>query len=273
MNGPIVSIIIPTLDNQDTIAICLESINQQTYDAIEIIVVDGGSTDFTNEICNKYNVTLLKPELGRSGARVKGARKASGKYLFHVDSDMELTPDVVRECVRISESFDALTVPETNISSSYWGKCTDVGKCISRQRKVGNLRFLPRKLYFDVGGHNPKLTGKEDEELHNLIKAEGASISYTTNLIRHHIGNVSLLDILSQRWLYIQSLSAYNDYSRDTKIDTQHADQKSSLIILLEEFKRRPSHVIGFLFLTVCTIFLSQVSQRAGHIANRNQDI
>lgn len=262
MTNQTVSIVIPTLNNQNTIAICLESIKQQTYESIEILVVDGGSSDLTTDICETYDVTLVRSELGMSAARIKGANLASGKYLFHIDSDMELTPNVVRECMNYVDVVDALIIPETNVGDSYWAKCTDVGKHISRQQKVGNLRFLPRQLYFDVGGHNQELLGKEDEEFHNLVAAEGASIGHTNNHIRHHIGNVGFLDILSQRWTYIRSLSAYEAYSRDAEIDSPSTSKRSTLSILLEEFKRRPTRVLGYLFLAACTAFLSQANQR-----------
>lgn len=262
MTNQMVSIVIPTLNNQNTIAICLESIRQQTYDPIEIIVVDGGSSDLTAEICKTYDVKLVRGELGMSAARVKGANLASGKYLFHIDSDMELTPNVVRECMNYVDIVDALIIPETNIGDSYWAKCTEIGKIISRQQKVGNLRFLSRQLYFDVEGHNPKLLGKEDEEFHNLVVSEGVSIGHANNHIRHHIGNVGFLDILSRRWSYIQSLSAYEEYSRDDGTDTSSTSKIFTLSVLINEFKRQPTRVLGYLLLAMCTAFLSQANQR-----------
>lgn len=261
MNGKLVSVIVPTFNNQDTIAVCLESIEQQTYDQIETIVVDGGSCDLTTDICRRYEVNLVVTELGRAAARTRGAERASGDLLLHVDSDMELTPNVVKECVEQSSTFDALIIPETNIGDSYWARCTDVGKTVSRRRQVGNLRFLPRELYFEVGAHNPELLAKEDEELHDLVRSAGASIGFTESLIHHHVGDIGLFEILSRRWTYIRSLPAYDRHSRIGSQLPESDSSESIASILLEETKRRPTSVAGYLILQVTTALLLRVNR------------
>lgn len=261
MSSAEVSIIIPTYDNQDTISICLESIEQQTYDNLETIVVDGGSSDLTKDLCRRYGVTLLETELGRSAARVEGARRASGEFLFHVDSDMELPPSAVEECVQQTKTVDASVIPETNVGDSYWARCTDIGKTISRKLETGNLRFLPRELYFGVGGHNPELVGKEDEELHNLVLSTGASIDCTEQPIRHHIGDVGFLEILSQRLAYIRSLSAYEEHARIDAPLAEPESPKSIARVLLEEAKERPQMMVGYLILQASTALLARTNR------------
>lgn len=252
------SIIIPTYNNQDTIAICLQSIQDQSYDNIEVIVVDGGSSDSTADISEQYNVTLLETSLGRSAARVRGAEVSSGEYLFHIDSDMELTPDVVKECVREMNRYDALIVPERNVGESYWAQCTDVGKYLSRTNQIGNLRFLQRQLYFEIGGHNSNLIAKEDEELHELVRRRGTNIGHTTNLIRHHLGKDGLLDILSRRWSYIRSLSTFKDDSRVSEFSKNRNAGKSTCRPIYDQLQERPKLVFGYLLMSLCTAALSQ---------------
>lgn len=89
-NYPLVSIIIPTLNSASVLVACLSSINTQSYskDKIEIIISDGGSTDNTIKIAQKYGCTLVSNPLktGESGKAV-GLKKAQGKYLIFIDSD------------------------------------------------------------------------------------------------------------------------------------------------------------------------------------------
>lgn len=88
MKSSLVSIIIPTLNAQKALAICLESIKNQKYHHIEIFVVDGGSSDNTLKIAKKYNCIILKNPLKTAeAAKVVGVGHAQGKYIALIDSD------------------------------------------------------------------------------------------------------------------------------------------------------------------------------------------
>jgi len=260
MNQPLVSVIIPTYNNQQTIAVCLESICQQTYDPIEVIVVDGGSTDRTVEICNRYAVTVLETSLGMAAARYRGAKEATGTWLFHVDSDMELSTKVVENCVTATQQHDALIIPEVNIGTTYWARCTDIGKHISRRNCVGNVRFLPRKFYFNIGGHNPDLLNREDRELHELVKQNGASIGHTSETIAHHLDGMGLQDILRKHLRYIQSLKGFENKSRISGDQFDREKEVDVASILMKELKTRPKLVPGFLLITAINFIISRTS-------------
>lgn len=259
MNQPLVSVIIPTYNNQQTIAVCLESIRQQTYDPIEIIVVDGGSTDRTIEICNRYAVTVIETDLGMAAARQRGAEQASGSWLFHIDSDMELSTKVIEDCIKATQKYDALVVPEINTGTTYWAQCTDLGKHVSRHNRVGNVRFLSRELYFEIGGHNPDLLNREDRELHELVKRSGASIGHTTETITHHLDGMGLQDILRKRLRYIQSLKGFDGRSRISEDQFDREKDIDIIGVLMIEFKTRPKLLPGFLLLTGITSVISRV--------------
>lgn len=94
MTNPTISVIMPTLHSEKTIEQALQSVVNQTFprDQIEILVVDGGSTDKTIAIAKKYNCTILKnnrrlPEF----AKHIGIMNAKGKYCVFLDSDEVLT--------------------------------------------------------------------------------------------------------------------------------------------------------------------------------------
>ncbi|MCU4802068.1 glycosyltransferase [Halobacteria archaeon HArc-gm2] len=259
MRSPKISVIIPTYNNQSTIGICLESINRQKYDNIEVIVVDGGSDDFTTDICGRYDVQLVQTELGRAAARVRGGELSSGDYLLHVDSDMELSPSVIKECVKASSQYDALIIPETNIGSTYWTKCTDIEKSISCRMESGNLRFLPKSLYDRVGGHNSELVVKEDEELHDLVKDHGANIGHINTVIKHHVGRETLLSILCQRWAYLQTLPQYHKFARTKHSENGSKKPTSFYSALIREAKYRPNLVPGYLLISLLTAVMVRV--------------
>ena len=84
-----ISVIIPTKNEEGYIEKCLVSLNRQRDYVKEIIVVDGGSTDRTVEIARKYaDVVLVDPELDSPGkGRNAGARIAKGSILAFVDAD------------------------------------------------------------------------------------------------------------------------------------------------------------------------------------------
>lgn len=88
MSNPKVSIIIPTLNAQKTIETCLKSIKKQRYPRFEIIIADGGSTDATIKIAQKYDCIIVDNPLQSAEAGKAAALKvAKGNYVALIDSD------------------------------------------------------------------------------------------------------------------------------------------------------------------------------------------
>lgn len=106
MKNELVSIIIPTYNAKQTIAKCLDSIINQTYKNIEIIIIDDGSQDGTAEwIESNYKeeqkVKLIKQEnQGPSAARNNGMRQVNGQYILFVDSDDFLSQNFIEEILK-----------------------------------------------------------------------------------------------------------------------------------------------------------------------------
>lgn len=88
-----VSVIVPVYNGEKYLNKCVESLLNQTYSEIEIILVDDGSTDNSGKICDTYQekddriVVLHKANGGVSSARNEGLKVAKGKYIAFVDSD------------------------------------------------------------------------------------------------------------------------------------------------------------------------------------------
>jgi glycosyltransferase involved in cell wall biosynthesis len=114
---PKISVIIPTFNREKTITYCLNSVSNQTYDNIEIIVIDDCSTDGTVDIVNSYsdrriNCIALKRNKGAQAARNRGIIEANGDWIAFQDSDdewikkkLEMQINVLKE-----ENFNPWTV-------------------------------------------------------------------------------------------------------------------------------------------------------------------
>ena len=100
---PLVSIVTPSLNQGRFIEETILSVKNQTYPRIEHIVIDGGSTDGTLDILEKYGNSLLwtsEPDTGQSNAINKGWRMSKGEILAYLNSDDTYMPRAVDTAVK-----------------------------------------------------------------------------------------------------------------------------------------------------------------------------
>ena len=106
MDEPKVSVIVPIYNTENELPRCIQSIQDQTFSDIEIILVDDGSTDSCPQICDDYakhdpRIRVLHKENGGvSDTRNTGILAARGEYLLQVDSDDYLEKDAVEQLLR-----------------------------------------------------------------------------------------------------------------------------------------------------------------------------
>lgn len=104
---PLISIIIPTFNNERVIVESIESALQQSYQNIEVIVVDDGSTDksatkIANYIKDIPNAKLIQQKnMGPSAARNNGFEHAKGEFLVFLDGDDRLHKEYIAECFKV----------------------------------------------------------------------------------------------------------------------------------------------------------------------------
>lgn len=114
-----ISVIVPVYNSIDCLEKCVRSICAQTYPDLEILLIDDGSTDGTDELCERLAGqdarirTYHKKNGGASSARNVGIRQASGEYLGFVDSDDYIEPDMYELMVGSARERD---VPIVQIS-------------------------------------------------------------------------------------------------------------------------------------------------------------
>ena len=118
---PLVSIIVPIYNAQDHIARCVESIRRQTYQNLEILLLNDGSKDVSLEVCKMYAnvdariVLIDKANSGVAATRNMGLREAKGKYLQFVDADDTIQPYATEMLVaRAEESGADLVIAHYN---------------------------------------------------------------------------------------------------------------------------------------------------------------
>ena len=113
---PLVSVIVPVYNIKEYLPRCVKSITEQTYQNLEVILVDDGSTDGTGELCDKLahqdkRIRVFHKENGgSSSARNLGIAQAQGQYLGFVDSDDYISPEMYERLVDGLRSGDVQIV-------------------------------------------------------------------------------------------------------------------------------------------------------------------
>lgn len=113
IHQPVISVIVPVYNVEQFLPRCLDSIVEQTYRNLEIILVDDGSKDSSGAICDEYaakdqRIRVFHDEnRGVSAARNKGIDAAHGEYIAFVDSDDWIHPDFIRILTDMGQKHNA----------------------------------------------------------------------------------------------------------------------------------------------------------------------
>jgi len=267
MNKPLVSVIITTKNEEKHVEACLKSIAGQTYPSIECIIVDNSSTDSTKKIARRFTPHILDKGPERSAQRNYGALKACGEYLLFLDADMELTPDVIDECVKVigqktmssrkNKSYKALVIPEKSIGSGFWAQC----KILERSFYEGvdwmeAARFFQKYIFWELRGYDESLTGPEDFDLPQRLKARfGAeSIGRITSYIYHNEGNLSLSESLKKKFYYGKRMRRYMHKSENRTAGMKQGNIISRFSLYFSHSRqlfRNPFVGVGMLYMKI----------------------
>ena len=138
MRDGVISVVVPVYNVELYLIECLESIINQTYRDLEIILIDDGSTDKSGDICEEYAkkddriIVIHQSNQGSASAKNAGLRKASGEYLAFVDSDDFLQEDAYEFMVRQLEEYHA-DIIQGYFRKVYQKNHRDVNKIIEMQ--------------------------------------------------------------------------------------------------------------------------------------------
>ena len=195
-NIPLVSINTATYNSAKTLIKCLNSVKKQTYENIEIVIMDSYSKDRTLEIAKEYGAKIVfAPTLAT--ARKAGSEASRGDYIFILDSDQILEPDVIERCVRAceDEGYDGVTLFERSLIT----KNTFVERVIAYDKEIFHSlhdddpikgtaipRFFRASYFKRVEFEkNPPITF-EHTIIHHKIVEMGAKIKFVEAYIWHH---------------------------------------------------------------------------------------
>ena len=210
LGRPLVSVIIPTKNSQATLEICLDSIRRQTYDKIEIIIVDSGSRDSTRDIAASFGATIVSHNSKMAAARNFGSKLARGDFLFHMDSDMKLSPRVVEKCIlALQDGACAAVVPQIYEGEGFFGKCRALEfKCLVDDRLIKSSRFMTRVAFETVGGYDDSLDAGEDWDITQKIEFR-YKIAYIGVPLVHGWGKYSLSKTMRKSYNYGKTVKLY----------------------------------------------------------------
>ena len=167
MSKPLVSIILPVYNAQNHIARCLESICAQSWQNIEVIVLNDGSKDQSLPVCEAFRakderiVLVDKANSGVSDTRNLGLKLASGKYVQFVDSDDYIDPDFTEHLVTAAEqnNADLVIAPYKMVIPAGASKPEQVldklqdelgVMTVARPPEVREYGFLPAGVYTQI---------------------------------------------------------------------------------------------------------------------------
>ncbi len=160
MAQPLVSVIIPIYNVFDYLPQCLDSVRRQTYENIEVLLVNDGSTDGSSAVCREYvrrdsRFQLIdKANSGVSDSRNQALDRAAGKYVQFIDGDDWLTPDATETLVHAAESTgtDLVIAHFYRVAEDHVAPRGHIKKdrVLTRQEFAEEMMKAPANYYYGV---------------------------------------------------------------------------------------------------------------------------
>jgi len=253
----LVSVIVTTRNEERNISTCLESIRNQTYKNIEIIVVDNNSIDKTTQIASNFTNLIFTQGPERSAQRNFGADVSKGDFLLFLDADMKLSKDVVMDCVKNIEytKAGAVIIPEESYGAGFWAKCKNLERSYYHGVDwIEAARFFDKKIFSEVGGFDKKLISGEDWDFSERVKQK-SPIVRIESLIYHNEGNLTLYQTLQKKYYYSTKFSSYMKKNHDTINKTKQVNPIIRYKLFFSDYKKIISHpivFIGMIFMKTC---------------------
>lgn len=242
---PLISVIIPTKNSSLFIEACLFSIRDQSYQNIELIVVDNYSNDETRAIADKYNVRFFSKGPERSSQRNYGVRKSKGDFIIIIDSDMQLSKDVVADCVKVfmgNSRVSSIVIPEQSFGTGFWSKC----KAFERSFYQGvewmeAARAFRKEKFWEAGGYDQSMVSGEDWYLSQKVQEFGV-LGRIQSIIYHNEGLLRLVPLLRKKFYYATSLSAYSKLSSNKQFVASQTSPVKRLSIFISRPRKLFEH-------------------------------
>jgi len=241
--GPLITVIIPTYNNEKTIQRCVDSVLKQTIRDIEIIIINDGSTDKTQEILEdlskqdkRIRLIQLDHNVGQGIARNFGIMNARGEYIGFVDADDTISSNMYENMLQKAIEHDAEIV-QCNIINVF-----PDGKYVFQLPELNKVVHVKnRKEYFDKYVFRPQHSFeccnkliKKRFLLENNIKFQSNEKVFAEDLLFNFEMAAKLNTIVFMGEAYYH----YYQYE-DSHSKTQGMEKIEKLCVLFELFYRK----------------------------------
>jgi glycosyltransferase involved in cell wall biosynthesis len=187
---PKISVITVSLQSIETIEATINSVLNQTYDNLEYLVIDGGSTDGTVELLKKYSSGrrvkfISEADNGIYDAMNKGIKIANGEWIYFIGSDDTMfSVDVIERI--FSQDYGIAEIIYGNVQLLHSGLIYDGPfdhEKISQTNICHQGMFIKKKLYEKLGGFNTNYPVAADYEFNLKCMGMGISAVYVNETI------------------------------------------------------------------------------------------
>ena len=243
-----ISVIVPVYNVERYIRQCVESILEQTYADLEIILVDDGSTDGSGSICDEYKlkdnrvVVIHKCNGGLSEARNAGLDIARGEYIGFVDSDDYIEPDMYevlyKNCERYAADLAAARFVKFNTQGEVRKNFTENIEVFSREEMLRLFIVGDRRYEITMSVWDRLYKRELISDLRFPVGKCYEDIVFSTKVIEKSKINVYIDRALYHYRLRGDSISGedFNDYNRaPLRIITDLIPELERRILFLDE--------------------------------------
>lgn len=246
---PLVSVVIPTLNSAHFLKETLQSLRQQSYPNVEIIVVDNYSTDNTRDIAVSFGATVYSIGPERAAQDNYGIRKASGEFVYLTGSDMIIDRDYIEQAVNkcLDGGYDAIYA---SVLSKKGGAFWEKVKALERLTFIGSnlieaARFFKKSVFMELGGFDEELVGVEEDFQHRLDRA-----GYRTGRINarevHLHEATTLTEVFKKSYYYGRFMPSYLK-KYPLRGSRQLFPVRPAYIYNIKVFLKEPIYLFGFI--------------------------
>lgn len=243
-----ISVIIPVYNTEKFVGRCIESVIEQTYKDLEIIVIDDGSTDNSLAICQQYAlqdgriIILSQENQGASEARNHGIAHASGDYFLFVDSDDWIEP------LMVEELYERMIALHTDVVISQIGHWKPYDSEIVLNSESALRHILRDRVWWGVYGklflssifqelRFPKSTISEDYCLMVHLMMKEVKICYTPQYYYHLVvrsDSLSRMSLCDRSYEQLDNMLAVCQTICEKKTDYMKYAKRNMADVLLK---------------------------------------